>query len=95
LNKLSVEEIPWYVVAADVAAVLREHPPSRATGGAGRGTSCSAWSLHSGWRGAFTTRTAEVTDSVPSGAWKIKTTIHRWMFFLHLSKAKEAGPAAI
>lgn len=72
-----MEEIPWHMVAADVAAVLPEHSPSHATGNATTGTGCSAWSLHSRLWGVFTTHRGEVADSVPSSAQKGKTTIPR------------------
>lgn len=85
-----MEEIPWDVVAADRALVLSECSPSHATGSGRTGTGCSAWSLHRGLQDAFTTHRGEVTDSVPSSAHEAKT-IPRWMFFLHLPKAKEAG----
>lgn len=72
-----MEEIPGYVVAADVAAVLPKRSPSHVTGSAKTGTGCSAWSLYSGLWGAFTGRRGEITDCVPSGAQKAKTTIPR------------------
>lgn len=82
-------------MATDVAGVLPERSSSDATGSAKAGTGCSAWSLQSGLQGAFTTCRGEVTYSVPSSAQKGKTTISRWMFFLHLPRAKEAGSAVI
>lgn len=77
-------------MAAERAVVLSGCSPSHTTGNGRTGTVCSAWSLHRGLQGAFTTHRGEVTGSVPSSAHEAKTILRR-MFFLHLPKAKEAG----
>lgn len=55
-------------MAAERAVVLSGCSPSHTTGNGRTGTGCSAWSLHRGLQGAFTTHRGEVTGSVPSSA---------------------------